>query len=173
VAVDTQPGVVGKVRAELEEQRAEVGVQAVEVPLVDHRGGLDDPRVRAALGVAASLGAEHRRLLLGPADEQHPFGVGKPGQVLVHHIVLALPLDEADHRHTPLPGERGDRRDERLRDWSERRRRRQRITQVVVNEPDQRPRMLQRGHVHVAVHPINALNLQRHMMGEDISHAAR
>ncbi len=173
VAVEAQPGAVGKVGAELEEERAEVGVEAVEVPLVDHRGGLDDPRVRPALGVTAPFGTKDRGLLLRPAHEQHPLAGGEPGEVLMHHVVLALPLGEVHHRDLVSPGERVDRRDERLRDRPEHRRGRDRIAQVVMDEPDQRPRMLQRRHIHVAVHPIDALDLQRHMPGQNISHGAR
>ena len=45
VAVDAQLGVIGKVGAELEEERAEIIVHAVEVEVVNHPGGLHDPRI--------------------------------------------------------------------------------------------------------------------------------
>lgn len=57
-------------------------------------------------------------------------------------------------------GERVDRGDEPFRDRPKHRGRGDRITQMVMDEPDQRPRMLQRRHVHVAVHPVDALDLQ-------------
>src|SRR3954454_16861637 len=53
-----QPGGVGKVGTELAEERPEVGIHAVEVEVVDHPGGLPDPRIGLALIVAAALGRE-------------------------------------------------------------------------------------------------------------------
>ena len=48
----------GKVGAELEEERAEIVVDAVEVEVVDHPGGGHDPRVGIAIGVAAASRCE-------------------------------------------------------------------------------------------------------------------
>jgi len=107
VAVQAQPGVVGKVRAELEEERSEVLIDAVKVEVVDHPGGLDDPGIGPAIGVVPSLGPEQRRLLLSAADEHHPLsatGRLELGQLLVHHVVLALALDEVHPRDLPLAG---------------------------------------------------------------------
>ena len=68
VAVDAQLGVVGEVGAELDEERPEVGVEGVHVEVVDHGGGLDDPRVGGPGGrVATLLGAEHRAPSPAPA----------------------------------------------------------------------------------------------------------
>ncbi len=85
--------------------------------MVDHPGGLHDPWVGPTLAVAALLGPEQRRLLLGAADQQHPLGVPgrlEPGQVLVHDLVLALPLDEVDPRHALVDREAANRGTERL-----------------------------------------------------------
>jgi hypothetical protein len=49
---------LGEVGAELDEERAEVFVHAVEVEMVDHPGRLHDPRVGTALAVATFLGTE-------------------------------------------------------------------------------------------------------------------
>ena len=74
MAVDAQLGIVGKVGAELQEERAEVLVHRVEVIVVHHGGRSHDPRIGPAGGRAAALlGAEHRRLLLRLADEDDPF----------------------------------------------------------------------------------------------------
>ena len=74
VAVDAKLRVVGKVAAELQEERAEVPIHSVHVELIDHRRGAHQPGVgRARLRIAPPLGAKHRRLLLRFADEQHPF----------------------------------------------------------------------------------------------------
>jgi len=124
VTVEAEPGVVGEVGAELDEERAEVGVDAVEVEVVDHPGGLDDPRVGPARGVVPFLGPEQRRLLLGPADEDHALsapGRLEPGQVLVHHVVLALAPGEVHPRDLLLAGETVDRGGEAVGDLAQRR----------------------------------------------------
>src|SRR5439155_22406561 len=74
--VDAQPRVVGKVGAELDEERPEVGVHAVEVEVVDLHRGAGQPQV-AGPGhrVATLLRAEHRRLLLRATDEQDTLPV--------------------------------------------------------------------------------------------------
>ena len=65
MAVDAQFGVVGEVGAELEKERAEVLVDAIEVVMIDHARGPHDPGVRlTGLGIAALLGAEDGCLLL-------------------------------------------------------------------------------------------------------------
>ena len=116
VAVDAQLGVVGEVGAELEEERAEVLVDAVEVEVVDHGRGPHDPGILlAGLGVAALLGAEDGRLLLGLADEQTILrSRSKARPVLRGDIVLALALGEGDQGDLFLLDEAIDRGDERL-----------------------------------------------------------
>ena len=61
----------GKVGAELDEERAEVAVEDVDVVVIGHRGRPDDPGVRLPLRVPPLLGAEDAGLLLRLADEQH------------------------------------------------------------------------------------------------------
>jgi hypothetical protein len=74
VAVETELGVIRKVGAELEEERAEVFVDAVEVKLVDHGRGAHDPGVGLArVGVLTLLSAKDGSLLLGLADEEDAF----------------------------------------------------------------------------------------------------
>ncbi|WP_322753565.1 hypothetical protein [Frankia sp. Cas3] len=53
-------------------------------------------RAAGAVGVAAFLGATHRGFLLCPSDEQHSFGAGESGEVLVRDVVLALPLNDVN-----------------------------------------------------------------------------
>src|ERR1700675_831929 len=53
VAVDAELGIVGKVGAELQEERPEVLIDTVEIVVVDHRGGFHDPRIGCA-GVSAA-----------------------------------------------------------------------------------------------------------------------
>ena len=105
VAVDAQPGGVGEVGAELEEERSKIIIDAVEVVVADHRSGRHDPRIRHAGGrVVPAFGAEYVRLLLGDPDEHDLVGAGKPGQVLMHHVVLALPFGEVHQRDSPVGG---------------------------------------------------------------------
>jgi hypothetical protein len=76
--------------------------------VIDHRRRLDDPRIGAAVGPAALLGPEYRRLLLRPADEQDAFpapGGQESLQVLVRDIVLALPLYQVHDRDVLRGGE--------------------------------------------------------------------
>jgi hypothetical protein len=70
VTVQTELGVVGKVRAELQEEGAEVLIHAVGVKVIDHSGGANQPRIRRSrLLIAPPLGAEDRRFLLRFADK--------------------------------------------------------------------------------------------------------
>ena len=176
VAVEAQLGVEREVGAELHEERAEVVIDAIEVPLVDHAAGLDDPWVRGAVGVAAFLGAEHPGLLLRPADEQHPLATtrrGMRGEILVHHVVLALSLGEVHDRHPAAAGIPSHRGAESLGDRRQRRRRGDRTTQLVAQVADQTEFSLQLRHIHIEIHPVDALHLEHHMIGQHISSSAR
>jgi hypothetical protein len=173
VAVEAQAGVVGEVRAELEEERTEVGVHGVDVEVVDHAGGLHDPRVGPALGVASFLGTEQRGLLLGPADEQHALGAGEPGEVLMHHLVLAMPLDEVDPGHSLIHRKPAHRGAERVGDLAQRRGRGDRQAALPIDVPDDPGWVLQLRHVDVEVHPVDALDLEDRVFSEDIGHGAR
>jgi hypothetical protein len=65
MAVKAQLRAVGKVAGELDEERAEVEILAVEAVLVDHHAGAHDPWVaRPGLAVAAFFGAKRGDLLL-------------------------------------------------------------------------------------------------------------
>jgi hypothetical protein len=98
--------------------------------------------------------------LLRQADEHHTLGGAEPPQVLVHHVVLALTSDEVDPRHALVAGEAMHRRGEPVADLGQRRGRGDRHTQLLVDVPDQTPRVLQPGDVDVAVHPVDAVDLK-------------
>ena len=91
----------------------------------------------------------------------------------MHHVVLALALDEVHPRHTVVPGEAMYRCGERVGDRCQRGGRGDRQTQLTVDEPEQTTRVLQLRHVDVEIHPIDALHLEGHVLGQDISHSAR
>ena len=113
MTVEAQLGVVRKVAAELEEERAEVFVDTVEVILVDHGRGLDDPGVLLArVRVGAFLGAEDRHLFLGFADEQHSLAAGKSRPIVGGDIIFALILVEGKQRDVVRLGEGFDVLDE-------------------------------------------------------------
>jgi hypothetical protein len=173
VAVEAQLGVVGEVGAELQEERAEVTVHDVEVEVVDHPSGLHDPRIGLAGRVAAALGAKQHGLLLRPADEQHPLLAGEPGEVFVHDVDLALALDEIHPRHPLVAGVAAHRGAERVGDLPQRCGRGDRQPQLALDVAQQSTGVLQLRHVHVAVHPVDALQLEHHMIGQDVGDGAR
>ena len=93
VPVEIDLAGVREITAELEVERAEIGVEAIEVPVVDHRLLLVQPRVRlAGRRVPAPCGPPHPGLLLGHADKQDLVPAGLPGQVLLGDLILVLPL---------------------------------------------------------------------------------
>src|SRR6266852_5390522 len=77
--------------------RAEVSVEPVKVPVVDHCLLFAQPRVPfAGHRIPALAGPPHPGLLLGHAGEQELLPAVMTGQVLPGHLVLALPLSEMD-----------------------------------------------------------------------------
>ena len=169
VAVEAQLGVERKVAAELQEERAEAVTGAVEVELVHHTGLQRDPRVGRAVVPAALAGPKQRDLLLRAADEQHPLGPAEAGQELLRHVVLALALGEVHPRDLPVSGKGPHRLGERLGGRSQRRGGGHRLAQVPVDIADQPGRVLQLRDIHVQVHPVDALHLERHMARQHIS----
>ena len=91
----------------------------------------------------------------------------------MHDVVLALTLDEINPRNTLLAGEAAHRRTEAIADRRQRRGRGDRQPQPAVHKPHQPRRVLQLRHIDIEVHPIDALRLKTHMLGQDISHSAR
>ena len=109
----------------------------------------------------------------GPADEHHTLCGAELGQVLVHHVVLTLPPGEADPRHAGVAGEAVHRRAEPVADLGQRRGRGDRQPQLPVFLGDQTSRVLQPWDVDVAAHPVDALDLENHMIVQDIANTAR
>jgi hypothetical protein len=144
--------------------------------VVDHPGALHDPRVALPLDVAALLGAEQGCLLLGASDEHHTLGPSsslEQGQPFVQDVVLALTLDEVHPRHLIHGREPVDRRNEPVGDLRQRCRRGDLHTKLALQIADQSRRVLQLGHIDVQVHPVDALDLEPHVIGKDISDGAR
>jgi hypothetical protein len=125
------------------------------------------------VGIAAPLGAEQRRLLLRPPDEQHPFLTAEPGEVFVHHVVFALAFDEVHPGHLLVTGEAAHRHAERVGDLPQRGRGGDRQPELALDVAQQPTGMLQLRHVHVAVHPVDALDLEHQVIGQDVGDGAR
>ena len=83
----------------------------------------------------------------------------------MHDVVLALGLDEVHPRDLMPPGEGVHLLDEAVGDLSQRRSRGDRQPELLVDEADQPARVLQPRNVDVAVHPVNALNLESDVLG--------
>jgi len=174
VTVDDHPTVVGEVGAELDHERAEVVVDAIDVEVVGHPVLLGDPREhRARIRVAPLAGTPHPGLLLGDSDEQDPLIAVELGKVLQRHVVLALARLEADPVDACFVGEAVHRGDKRFRDRLHQRPRRERLATVVLEEADHPKFPLQLRYVQVQVHPIDGLNLQGDVRGQHISSGTR
>lgn len=172
VAVDAELGVVGEVRTEFQEERAEVCVDAIEVEVVDHRRAVDHPGIgRAGVRVATALGTHDTGLLLRPSDVQHAFVGVEALQILLGEIVLALVLAEADQIHAGLADEALDIGHERLGLGGDCRRRREALAEMAAKIPDHAAHALQLGNVDAEVHPIDALALEHDMVAQDIANA--
>jgi hypothetical protein len=90
--------------------------------------------------------------------------------VTAHHLVLAVPFTEADHRDVLSLGELAHRPPEPGTDLLHHRRRRDRTAQVLHHERHHLTADLQVRHVAVEVDPVQALHIQRHMPIEKIVH---
>jgi hypothetical protein len=171
VAVDAQLGVVGEVRTVLQKERPEVLIHAVEVVLVDHGRGLDDPRIGlAGLWMPALFGAEDRGLLLRLADEEDAFcasGCTEAGQVLFGKIVLALVAGEGRQGDSLLFRERLDGRDERPGDPVHERGGGEDHPPVLLEEADHAKVHLKLRNIDVQVHPVDSFELQSHMIVQE------
>ena len=114
------------------------------------------------------------RLLLRPPDEQHPLGPVELGQKLMRQVVFALPLDEVDHRHMCWSAAKRYR--PAMKAWligSNNADDANGLAPMAAQERHHPLHELQARLVDVEVHPVDALHLQGHMLGENISSAAR
>jgi hypothetical protein len=93
--------------------------------------------------------------------------------VFVHDVVLALTLDEIDQRHAVIAGVAADRGHERLAHRRHQRGGRDRVPPVAGQEPHDLPDPLQLRDIDVEVEPIDRLDFELHMTGQDISSSAR
>ena len=121
--------------------------------------------------VSPLLGAEDVGLLLRFAHEQHPLVAVERRQVLLRDIVLPLtPLE--GHEVDPFRDDKAlDGVDELLRHRRHHHRRRDARPQLRLHEPDEPSARLQRGHVRIQIHPVDGLQLEGHVIREDLGDA--
>lgn len=171
VAVDAEFGVVGKVGAELQEERSEVLVNAIEIVVVDHRGGFHDPRICCASDPAATALRPHDpRLFLGLADIDNALALAKAPQVSLRDIIFALSLLERNEINGFVVGELLDVANKRLAHRHDGGRGRKALAPVHSKISDHSPHGLQVWHVYVEVHPIDRLKLKHNMVTQYIRH---
>src|SRR3954470_5999850 len=171
VAVDAELGVVREIGAELQEERPEVLVHAIEVIMVDHRRGFHDPRIGSTgAATATSLRAHHPRLLLRLADVEHALAPVEAPQVLLRDIVLALTLGKGNEVNPFISDKLLDVADECLAHRHHRGRGGKALAAMDVKISDHRPCRLQVGHVDIQVHSIDGFELQHDMVTQYIRH---
>src|SRR5258705_8497589 len=171
VAVETELGIERKVAAKLQEKRTKIVVACVDVIVIYHRGGSHDPGIRlAGLRVPASFGSEYRCLLLRLADKNNPFLLVELAQVLLHHVVLALPLAKLHQRNLLLRRQVLHLGYEGTAHRRHQSRGRNRIPTVPTEEPHNPQLVLQFRHVHIEVHAVDPLNRKLHVMAQDIGY---
>ena len=169
VAVEAQLGVVGEVGAELQEERAEVGVHAVEVEVVDQPGGL-----------ARSTGRNRRwRRGVSRCGTAAVFSCARPMNTTPSAAVkcsscscitssLRCPLTKSTQGTRLTLAKRCTAAHERVGDLRQRCGRGDRQPQLPLDVTDQPSRELQLRNVDVQIHPVDALDLELHMLGKDI-----
>jgi hypothetical protein len=94
---DAELRVVGKVRAELQEEQSEVVVHAVDVEVVQPSRGPHLSWIRdSSLFIPPTLGAEHRGLLLRLPNKYNSLGSFELPALLRRDVVLSLALIKLD-----------------------------------------------------------------------------
>jgi hypothetical protein len=167
------PG-VGEVAAELDVERAEIGVEPVEIPVVDHCLLLAQPRVPlAGHRVLALPGPPDPGLFLGHASEQDLLPAVVPGQVLPGDLVFALPLGEVDQVQAAGVDVVMDVRGEPLGHRAHQRRGHELVPPVVAEKPVDALPVLQPRLPEGQQHPVDAADLQPHVTGQDLRGGTR
>src|ERR687888_286317 len=174
VTIEAKLGIVGEVGAELEKERAEVLVDAIEVKVIDHGRRADEPGVfLPGLGIGAFLGTQDRCLLLGLANKEDALGALELGPVLQGDVLFALPLGKRNQRDLILLDEALDCSDEPFTDRVHEGRGGEGVSPVKAQERGNTTLALELGLVDVEVHAVNTFDFQRHMLADDFGNSAR
>ena len=88
--------------------------------------------------------------------------------MLVGNVVFALPLLKAHHRDRALGGKPVDRRDELLADRVRQTRRRETRPPMAGKERGHPTRIGELAHIGVAIHAIDAVQLEDHVVGQHV-----
>ena len=163
VPVEAELGGIGKGGGELEEERAEVPVQAVAVLDIDHGRGIDDPRNRAAGTEVFADRAGHAHLLLRHPDEDHALGLLEAPQPLLHHVILALALLKADQLNVLTLEKVAQVGDEPLGHFARVLGGGEAMAQMPAEETSHARRAGKLGHIGIEVKPVDAFEFQDHM----------
>ncbi len=172
VPVDPHLGRTGKVRADLDEPRPEVGVEDVEVVDADPALLLEEGEPGPP-GVPA---AEDPLELLGGHDGHQPEATVVLCRLQVRPDVVELAVIPAgpvrllqpQHGDVPVLGQAANITTEPVGDLLERRGRGKHLAQVVVKEAGHLTGHLQPGRIRVEVEPVHAFDLQSHMAVEHL-----
>ncbi len=167
------PG-VGEVPAEFHVERAEAGVEPVEIPVVDHRLLLAQPRVPlAGHRVPALPGPPYPGLFLGHPGEQDLLPAVVAGQVPPGHLILALAFREPDQVQAAGVDVVADVGGERLGHRPHQRRGHELVPPVVAEEPVDALPVLQPRLAEGQQQPVDAADLQPHVTGQDLGGSTR
>src|SRR5579862_7346976 len=171
--VQAEFGIVGEIGAEPEEERPEVPIHAVDIEMVHHSCRADDPRIAdAGPLVAPAFGAEHWRLLLSFADENHTFGLPELLPLLRCDVVLTLPSAELNDRNLLLPGILLQCRHEILADRVHQSTGGKLVPPMKTKEVHYSLFPLQTRNVNLQVHPVDPFHFQGDVIGQHFGHAA-
>ncbi len=161
--VEVHPTGVRKVRAHLDEHRAEVIVHHVEVVVVAHHLAAVQPRIAVAgIGVGAPRHAERTAPLLRLADIQYPLSViAARLQTPLRLIILSLTLAETHQIDAVPQDERADVLNKLLAHVLHEYRGRNRPAAVVTEEMTGAGAGLQHRLIDIQIQPVNALDVER------------
>jgi hypothetical protein len=164
VAVQVDPRREGRVGVGLDEGRPPLGVEQVEVEVVDHRHLASPLLLRAApvLGALLLPRAPHRCLLLGDADEHDArlTGLGRDLHVGTDELLFGLAFLEVDDRDVIDLGEAVDVSRVGVPEFAERRR--GRIGEAAAQqEAGNEAGRLEVGHVGLEEDPVDAAASER------------
>ena len=165
VAIDTEFGRMGKVGAELDKERSEVFIQAVEIVEVHIGAAVIDPWDRTAIAKGLAHRSGHARLFLGNADKDHSLLMllFESAQPCLHNMVLALALFKPDQIDFVIEPKLHDRFHKGLGHLRELLGGGKAVSQIPAHKACN-PRLAgQLGHVSIQIHPVNALQFQDHM----------
>ena len=173
MAVEAQLGVVREVGAELQKERTEVFIDAIEVELVHRHRTLDDPRILLAVGGRAFLRAKDVGLLLRFAQKQDAFAPLKACPMFGGDIVLALALAKLHDRNAVLFDEGVDLFQERVGHDAHQRRGGNGLLAMELEEAGSLLFRLQFRLIDVEVHAIDTFNFQGYVILDDVRNTAR